>query len=311
MRAGIAMGALAVVFIVPGVAQAAVLYDQTDNGDGAFMSSNDFGDVHTDQLADDFTVPAGESWQISEVQAIGFVHGTPPPNVNVWIYSNAGTLPGAALFHAAAIPGARTPGGDYTIPLAGTPPLTPGTYWLSIQQTSPGNFFAGDGWFWQDRTVPAGNPLVYRQPSGTSCTDWTPKATCTGDATELGALFRLSGSVAPPSIPAPVPSNQFTLGQPKLNRRKGTAKEPVTVPGPGELTLTGKGVLTQRPARASASRAVTAAGTVKLLVKPKGKIKRKLNSTGKARVKVTVTYAPTGGGPNAQTKKIRLRKRLG
>ena len=32
--------------------------------------------------------------------------------------------------------------------------------------------------------------------------------------------------------PPPLPSNLITLGKPKLKKKKGTAKEPVTVPGP-------------------------------------------------------------------------------
>jgi hypothetical protein len=113
-----------------------------------------------------------------------------------------------------------------------------------------------------------------------------------------------------PSIPpnTPSPPNAFSFGKPKLNTKKGTATEPVTVPGPGDLTLTGKDVATQRPAQASASRTVSVAGTVKLLVKPKGKIRRRLNETDRAKVKVTITYTPTGGSPNAQTKTIKLRK---
>jgi hypothetical protein len=52
------------------------------------------------------------------------------------------------------------------------------------------------------------------------------------------------------------------------------------------LALSGKGVVKQRPAgtsrRARAlSKAVTAAGKVKLKVRPKGKKKRRLNRTGK------------------------------
>jgi hypothetical protein len=104
------------------------------------------------------------------------------------------------------------------------------------------------------------------------------------------------------------PSNAFSLGKPKLNKEKGTAKLPVTVPGPGNLTLAGKGVVKQRPALVS--RAVSAAGTVKLLVKSKGKKKRTLDRTGNVKVKVKVTYTPTGGSPNTETKRIKLIKRL-
>lgn len=94
-----------------------------------------------------------------------------------------------------------------------------------------------------------------------------------------------------------------------LNKKNGTATEPVFVPGPGVLMLTGKGVVTKRPVRASASRAVSAAGVVNLLVKAKGKTKKKLNKTGKAKVKVRVTYKPTGGTANTQSKSVKLIKK--
>ena len=75
----------------------------------------------------------------------------------------------------------------------------------------------------------------------------------------------------------------------------------VHVPGPGTLSLTGNGLKTQRPGGAAASRAVNAAGTVKPLVKPKGKTKHKLSKKGKAKVKVSVTYTPTGGNAATQS----------
>jgi hypothetical protein len=128
---------------------------------------------------------------------------------------------------------------------------------------------------------------------------WSPTGT-----SNIGA-FRITTFTA---LPVQKPSNAFTLGKPKLNKKRGTAKLPVTVPGAGNLTLAGKGVVKQRPALAS--RAVSAAGTVKLLVKSKGKKKRTLDRTGNVKVKVKVTYTPTGGSPSTQTKRIKLIKRL-
>jgi len=49
---------------------------------------------------------------------------------------------------------------------------------------------------------------------------------------------------------------------------------------------------------------VSAAGVVKLAIKPKGKAKSKLNKTGKAKVKVKVTYTPSataGDSPAIRT----------
>jgi hypothetical protein len=107
-----------------------------------------------------------------------------------------------------------------------------------------------------------------------------------------------------------VPSNAFTVAGTKRNKKRGTATLTVDVPNAGDLVLSGKGVKTQRAGRgAVASKTVTAAGTVKLLIKAKGKKKRKLNTTGKVKVNPKVTYTPTGGDPSTQSKKLKLKKR--
>ena len=111
-------------------------------------------------------------------------------------------------------------------------------------------------------------------------------------------------SPSPPTSNAPFPStasNAFRFGKVRLNRRKRTASLAVRVPGPGSLSLRGKGIKRQR-------KAVRAAGTVRLTVRPTGKAKRKLARTGKLTVKVAVTYRPSGGSPATKTKKIRLRR---
>ncbi len=112
------------------------------------------------------------------------------------------------------------------------------------------------------------------------------------------------------SLTVNAPDNTMTTGKPKLNKKKGTAQVPVTVGDSGQVSLAGKGVATLASTQAAKSVAV-GPGTTKLRVKPEGKTKRKLNSTGKAKVKVTITFTPTGGTPNAQTKKIKLKKQLG
>jgi subtilisin-like proprotein convertase family protein len=112
------------------------------------------------------------------------------------------------------------------------------------------------------------------------------------------------------SLRLTAPFNTTTLGVPTLNKKKGTAQLPVTVADAGQLTLSGKGVKSAS-AGASKSVAVAGPGTVRLTVKPKGKTRQKLDSTGKATVKAKITFTPTGGTPNVQTKKIKLKKTLG
>jgi hypothetical protein len=103
---------------------------------------------------------------------------------------------------------------------------------------------------------------------------------------------------------APCPSNQFSLGKVKRNKKKGTAVLPVITSGAGQVTMSGKGV--KPVSRASA------AGTVKVTIKSKGKFRRRLNQSGRVKVKVKVTFTPTNGDPNTLSKKlVLLKKRSG
>ena len=110
--------------------------------------------------------------------------------------------------------------------------------------------------------------------------------------------------LAPPSsfVPPPAkPSNSFALSRPKLNKRNGSATLTATVPGAGTLLLTGRGIK-------QLTRLVSHAGTVKLTIKGQPGTQRSLGRTGKATVTVRVTYTPTGGDPNTQSKKLTLRR---
>ncbi len=105
-----------------------------------------------------------------------------------------------------------------------------------------------------------------------------------------------------PTPPPGPPSNEFSFGKVKKNKKKGTAKLTVDVPGPGALALTKtkKVKADNEPAEA--------AGNEKLSVKARGKAKKRLAHKGKAKVQATVIFAPDGGAPAAQSKKIKLVK---
>jgi hypothetical protein len=102
------------------------------------------------------------------------------------------------------------------------------------------------------------------------------------------------------------PISTFTLGAITHNKKKGTATIAVEVPNPGELTGSGRSV---KVANAATGKQVRAPGRVRLLIKAMGRKKRKLNSTGKVKVRPEITYIPTGGGVNTQSMKVRLIKR--
>jgi hypothetical protein len=178
-------------------------------------------------------------------------------------------------------------------------------------------------------TLPNPLPIKAGELIAVDCPGGAPTpASNSAPGTSVYAFFSptlADGTEAPPSNQLPgqevlvnadiatVPSNQFTLGKAKRNTRRGTATIGVTVPGAGTLALSGKGVKAQKAGGGSpgATSSVAAAGTVKLVVRAKGKAKRRLDSTGKASVPVKVTYTPTGdlpGTPSAQTTKVKLRK---
>jgi len=120
------------------------------------------------------------------------------------------------------------------------------------------------------------------------------------------ARFNREPVAGPPGEPPPGPRNDFSFGKVKKNKRKGTAKLTIEiVEGPGGLELA------KTKKVKSDDEAVEDAGATeeKLAIKPKGKARKKLGNKGRARVKAEVTYTPTGGEPNTQTKRIRLIKR--
>jgi hypothetical protein len=108
-------------------------------------------------------------------------------------------------------------------------------------------------------------------------------------------------------------SNKVSLGKLKRNKKKGTARLPVTVPGKGTLALSGKGVKAQKAA-ATAEASVAGEGTVLLPVKAKGKARKGLFSTGKAKLRLRLTFTPTSDPadpPKTRQVKVKLLKKLG
>lgn len=141
---------------------------------------------------------------------------------------------------------------------------------------------------------------------------------CQGNvfAVETGALFaRIErfgepGTPPPPCVqrsipisgPVALPSNRFRFAGLVKNRRNGSAVLYVRVPGPGRVILKGRGV---RRLRRGAPRAKR----VRLPVKPKVRLRHFLKKHGKGRIRVEVTFTPTGGEPRTLEKVIVLKRR--
>jgi hypothetical protein len=145
-----------------------------------------------------------------------------------------------------------------------------------------------------------------------------PRPGSGGTTCDIGAFeFQL-----PPPLP---PSNKFSIGKLNNNRRKGTAKSPIFVPGPGLIQARDARGLpassrVERPAKKKyrplikpANVIAAAAGKVLLPLIPSAAGRKILKAKGRFRVKVRVTFTPTGGTPASQTfspvLKLNLKKR--
>lgn len=116
---------------------------------------------------------------------------------------------------------------------------------------------------------------------------------------------------APPLIPAPpvAPSNTFTIGKLKQNKKNGTATLKVTVPGAGILTaVDAKKKAPKRIKKATVASA--AASTVTLKLKPTGAGRKTLKNNGKLQFKALLSFTPTGGTTGTATLKGQLKLTL-
>ena len=106
-------------------------------------------------------------------------------------------------------------------------------------------------------------------------------------------------STASQTVTVAPPSNKFRFGKVKKNRKNGTAKLQITVPGAGALKLSGKKV---RSVKTNAKKA----GKVTLTIRPKVKAKKVLKRQHRLKVRITVKFTPTGGTTSSKSKKLTL-----
>ena len=157
-----------------------VLYDQTSSpsADG-FSAAQDFVDPANDGYdcwgADDFEVPAGETWIIDSAYfGGGYWNGAGPGTGfgNMKIYEDAPGAPGTELFDLPACPVVDDGAGNLDITLTTPIVLTEGIYWMAWQHTV--DFATGGQWGVQPHMAAYGTVWYWINPGGGfgSGTDW-------------------------------------------------------------------------------------------------------------------------------------------
>ncbi len=186
------------------------LFIQDLNPSGG-ITSQSFGDLGGTVLsADDFTVPAGETWTIEKLRALGSKNQNDFTEVEVYILANdaANNVPGDTLhqFTLSDIEIDRTgQGGNLTLdfPENENVQLSEGTYWIGVTPILDFDGNAGR-WFWSRTTEGTGNNYQLIDPAnlfGAGYTDWTDGSDVSAGLPHLS--FRLIGTSDAASLTEP------------------------------------------------------------------------------------------------------------
>lgn len=195
-----------------------VLYDQYDNfatKEPVNIPSQDAEtalDFFDSQAADDFIVPAGQTWEITEVDVLGEYDNKtgPAASFHVFVYENgAGDLPGILV--ASRLESPYTGTNDFVITLTEPVTLPEGHYWVSVQARQ--DIITSGFWLWHNRTVQSNSGAAWQNPNngfGTGCVIWVRKTACASLAQIApDQVFRLIGT-AVAGTPTPTPTATVT-----------------------------------------------------------------------------------------------------
>ncbi|HTU00098.1 MAG TPA: hypothetical protein VMF58_18760 [Rhizomicrobium sp.] len=187
------LGAIAVLPLIAGnafAAKPAVLWNQNSASEGTVFSQN--SDANTTAGADDFAVPSGQTWLISEVDVTGmYFNGSGPATSEVvTFYSDKKGKPNRVKQGPFTLNCADN-GGSFQCTLPKRVKLKAGTWWVSVVANC--NFETCSEWGWNVSATVQGHEAVWENPTGSgACTSWQPLHVCFGGS-PLDLAFELRG----------------------------------------------------------------------------------------------------------------------
>jgi PKD repeat protein len=201
-----------------------VLYEQLASPSSEVpIPSQMFSDfpTYTCQAADDFFVPEGLPWQIESLFLLGSFsdNGGPVGYANVYIYEDAGNMPGSAVTEFFQINLTSAIEGNLDIILPELVTLPTGHYWLSVQPVMVYTF--SGQWYWNRQMQPTyGTGFHWQNPGGGFCfqgtQSWQPGSTIPwpGSNEDLNLGFAIYGEVeSPPPLIVQLSDNSPYFGQ--------------------------------------------------------------------------------------------------
>jgi hypothetical protein len=229
-----------------------VIYDQLADISQAAVSSQNFEAAYNSfdtQAADDFFVPPGQTWQITDIDVAGVYSVTGSAHsVNVVFYLDSNqqlSLPAAPIItQTSIVPIDGLQHGSFSILLDTPVVLQQGHYWVSVQSNQ--DFTTNGQWFWRLRSANSNSTVAWRNPGGgfnrSGCLDWGPYL-CSPAQMIRDLAFRLGGAInvtptstvtgTPPTAVAtrtPVPPQATATGTVNIPPPMLTANLPVGTP---------------------------------------------------------------------------------
>jgi hypothetical protein len=184
---------------------AAILYSQFDHFAGSSAKSARppyHWDGYTSYAADDFIVPAGETWHVTKVEfevAYWVPRGIVGP-VNVYFFLDDGNAEPGVLIASETMIGPSS--GDHdthvVVPLPTAVNLFSAHWWISVQSNVYQDSNIGC-WSWLNRTVMSHSPAQWTNPGGSEghgCQTWGLRAICWNqNFQDFDQVFLLRGEV--------------------------------------------------------------------------------------------------------------------
>jgi hypothetical protein len=178
---------------------AKVLWNQNSDSNGGYIVSQNFTSgtyaADDDQGADDFVIPKGQTWTVTEVDVSGGYFGgsgVPATSEDIYFYKDDNGIPGKLVKNGSFTNLSGTgSNGDFTIKLGKTGlKLKAAHYWVSVVANC--NYTGGCGeWAWETRTPIIGDDAMWQQSNSTTCPTWENLETCFSDPADF--MFALKG----------------------------------------------------------------------------------------------------------------------
>ena len=210
-------------------------------------------------LADDFTVPSGQIWTVSDVAVLAYYRDGAADNIekatsfNVILWNDDASegTPGTELFRADDVtPTSDNTGGEgvtgiISFALAGIPQLEAGTYWLTVQANMPTvNISQNTRYFWGSNDASFGEPVQWwnvgggiteAAPCDQGWADNTPDCGNRND-NDPTVYMRISGTFVTASEEV-AQSGAVALEPTRPNPAVGRALVPFTLDRPADVRL--------------------------------------------------------------------------